>query len=107
MASLNEGNFDLCNSECKRLIDKYGHKTPISDYPEATRCVVLVWTSLGKIENGGFIYLFGAILPGDPYYEFTLFSYKKIGCFKAYEAFKNALALFPNCKPPLNDRNRI
>lgn len=107
MKKLIKSDFDICNDECKRLIEKHGYDTPILNYPENSRCVVLVWTSYGKIENGGFNYLFGVAPPGDPYFEYTLESYKKIGCENAYVVFKNALCLFPDCKPPLDDHERI
>lgn len=107
MSDENDRDFELCNKVCKQLISKYGYRTPITDYPEKARCVVLVWTASGKIDNGGFSYLFGATLPGDPHYEFTLDALKKIGCDSAYKAMKNALCLFPNCKPPIDEHERI
>lgn len=107
MQQASEMEFELCNVKCKQLIAKYGHNTPITEYPEKDRCVVLVWTSSGKIENGGFAYLFGASLPGDPYYQYTLNSFKVIGCDSAYDAVKKALCLFPKCKPPNDDYERI
>ena len=103
----NEKYFNLCNDLCKKLIDKYGYKSPITNYPKKISCIVLVWTAVGKIENGGFNYLFGAAFPGDPNYEYTLNSFKEIECHTAYEAVKKAICLFPNCIPPSNDHERI
>lgn len=100
-------NFDICNNECKRLIEKYGSRNSITYYPRDVRCVVLIWTAIGKIENGGFEYLFQTKLPGDSYYKQTLESFKVIGCNDAYKSFKDALCQFPECSPPLDDNKRI
>lgn len=107
MINEDQMDFNLCSNICGKITDKYGANTSASNYPEAERTVVLVWTVAGIIENGGFRYLFGSVLPGDPYCVLSIRAFENIGSFKAAEAIKKAVCLFPDCMPPAEDKKRI
>ena len=100
-------DFDLCDSTWRRITDKYGDDALATDFSEEERVVALVWTVAGIVENGGFRYLFGSSLPGDPQCEYTLEAFEKIGCTEARRALEEALELFPNRRPPTDDKVRI
>jgi len=107
MTDKNKLEVDLCGYVCEMISNKYGGHTPAGDYPEAERNVVIIWTASWIIENGGFHYLFESILPGDPDWTFTIAAFEKAGCLKAARTIKEAICLYPNCKPPLDHEQRI
>lgn len=107
MTNKNKLECDLCGHVCEVVTDKYGGHTPAGDYPEAERNVVIIWTISGIIENGGFHYVFESILPGDPDWVFTIAAFERVGCQKAAQTIREAIHLFPNCKPPLDNEQRI
>ena len=59
---------------------------------------MLVWHTSGIIDNGGFEYLFAGEFFSDPDYHITAEAYLTAGLLRAYEAFQEAFALFPDGK---------
>jgi len=100
-------DFELCCEVSKKVATKYGGRTQAIIYPENERVVVLVWTAAGIIENGGFRYLFGSVLPGDAKCAHTIIALTRIGCVKAAEIVQRAVCLFPDCLPHRYDVERI
>jgi Domain of unknown function (DUF4375) len=102
-------DFDLCNGLFEHLLAFDGEVPDVSEMPEEERVVLLVWHTYGIIGNGGFDYLFGGDLPGDPGYSLAAEAYEAIGCEPAAHAFRQALALFPSREAPrdLDARMRI
>lgn len=100
-------DFGLCSETCKKIARKYGAHNNALDYPEAERVVALVWTVAGIVENGGFRYLFGSVLPGDESCKLTINAFKKIGCLKVAEILDRAIHLFPNGEPHGDDHDRV
>jgi len=90
----------LCNSTWQRIVDRYGENPKATDFSPKERPVVLVWTVTGIVENGGFEYLFGEDLPGDPGYQLAIEAFRTIGCKRATRALRDALRLFPDGKVP-------
>ena len=62
-------DFALCNGKWRAITDRYGDSAKATDFSEDERTVVLVWTVLGIVDNGGFRYLISSELPGDPQYK--------------------------------------
>jgi hypothetical protein len=69
--------------------------------------VRLVWHSAGLIENGGFHYLFEGDFRGDPGFVYTAAAYHRIGAFRAYEAFQDAIRQFPGGLLPTEVSQRL
>jgi len=103
------GDSDLCNGLFEHLLTLRGEVPDVSAMAEEERIVLLVWQTYGIIGNGGFDYLFGGNLPGDPDYTLTAEAYEMIGCELAAHAFRQALALFPRGEAPrdLDERMRM
>jgi hypothetical protein len=104
---MDAGQRVLCTNVCDRIIAKYGHRCEIGNFPEIEQTAVLVCTATGIIENGGFEYLFGSLLPGDSHYARTLDAFGKVGATKAADAIRRAFELFPQGIPPDEDGIRI
>jgi hypothetical protein len=102
-----DSNFSLCSKTCKKITKKYGAHNSALDYPEAERVVALVWTVAGIVENGGFRYLFGSVLPGDGNYAITINAFKQIGCLNVAETIDKAVHIFPNGEPHIDDHDRV
>jgi hypothetical protein len=100
-------DFELCSLTVKEILKKHKHPILATDLSEEERVILLVWSVTGIIENGGFHYLFESELPGDPEYRLTVEAFKLIGCEEAMQAIEQALCLFSNCKPPLDENARI
>jgi hypothetical protein len=97
----------LCNRTVIGIANQYGEDIDVSDLPEEHRIVLLVDTARGIIGNGGFNYLFEGTFKGDPHYFLTAAAFQAIGCRKAASAFQEALALFPDGKPPTDTEERL
>jgi hypothetical protein len=100
-------DFALCDTTCKRIVDRHGNDALATNFSEEERVVALVWSVSGVIENGGFRYLLGTPPTGDPYLEHTIKAFERIGCYEAVKAIKEVLCLFPDCKPPEDKGLRI
>ena len=107
MAGNIESDFAICDATCKRIVERHGNDAIATNFSEEERVVALVWSVSGVVENGGFRYLLGTLPPGDPYLEHTINAFEKIGCYDAVKAIKEALCLFPKCKPPEEKHLRI
>jgi hypothetical protein len=101
-----DSNFDICDSIFLKIIDHYGKVILASDLPEVHQTVLLAWHAYGIIGNGGFEYLFDGSIDGDPNFRLTCKSFETINCEKAYEAFKEALAVFPDEETLLDQKKR-
>jgi hypothetical protein len=91
-----KADFDLCNSICIAIPERYGCDVNVEQLPVTHRTVLLVWGAMGTIDNGGFEYLFERSFPGDPAFTHTAAAFNEIGCAAAVDAFREAFALFPN-----------
>ena len=100
-------DFALCDRLFVRICEARGNGADASALPDEERTVYLVWGSLGVIGNGGFRYLFETEVRGDPDYRLTRHAFETIGCPEAAEAFSQALASFPNGRPPANQAKRL
>jgi hypothetical protein len=98
--------WDLCQATWKSIVDRYGESAMATDFTPRERVVVAVWTVSGIVGNGGFEYLFGSELPGDPDYQLSLDAFRAIGCDEAVAAFEGALCLFPGGVVPHDDEER-
>jgi len=94
------GDWDLVNGTSHKIGDRYGHWVDATQYTPEEKVIMLVWHSSGIIDNGGFEYLFAGDFPGDPDYHITAEAYKTAELWRAYEAFQEAFALFPEGKVP-------
>lgn len=99
--------WSLCDKINRRIIEKYGEDSDTNDFPENERVIVLVWTAIGIIENGGFKYLFQSEFPGDSSYRQMFQAFRTINASSAIEAIKRAFDLFPNGMPPDDHELRI
>jgi hypothetical protein len=97
---MNADPRSICIEVCDRIINFYGYDSDFSLFPELERFAVLAITATGIIENGGFEYLFGSLLPGDSHYMNTVESFYRINALAAAAAVEKALALFPNSIAP-------
>jgi hypothetical protein len=100
-------DFELCDSVFFAIADVVGNKIDAENEPEPCRTVTLVWHSGGLISNGGFHYLFEGDFNGDPGYQITAASYRRIKADQAYEAFQDAFGLFPDNRPPTDIDERL
>jgi hypothetical protein len=98
---------DLCGGVFELLLANFGDDIDASALDEAHRVVLLVWHVTGIIGNGGFRYLFEGSLTGDPYFSRTAEAFRAIGCKKAADAFRKALAIFPDSMPQRNIDERL
>ena len=92
----NDDDFELCDGLFMEILDYYGSDMRADDMPESPRNVLLVWHSMGIIDNGGFEYLFEGDFEGDPGFKLTLGAFETIGSDAAASAVRDALALFPD-----------
>lgn len=88
-------NLDLLNGTFTKIGDRYDHLVDALAYSPIERVVMLVWHVTAIIGNGGFEYLFGGELPGDPDLQITAEAFKEAGLARSYEAFQEAFRLFP------------
>lgn len=88
-------DFDLCDSTWRRIASGHGDGALAMDFAPQERVVVLVWTLFGIVENGGFEYLFGSDLPGDPGYRLAVAAFRTIGCEEGAGVIEEAIALCP------------
>jgi hypothetical protein len=100
-------DFALCDRLFVRVCEVHGNGVDTSALTDEERTVYLVWGALGVISNGGFRYLFESSIRGDPHYALTRHAFEAIGCVEAVEAFAQALAAFPDGRPPANPAERL
>ncbi len=100
-------DFDLCDGVFCAIGDVAGNEIDAATEQEPCRTVTLVWHSGGIIGNGGFQYLFEGDFNGDPGYRITAAAYKNINANQSYEAFQEALSLFPDNRLPADIDKRL
>jgi hypothetical protein len=93
-------DWDLLSGTFHKIGERYNHWVDATQYSPEERVIMLVWHSSAIIDNGGFEYLFAGDLPGDPDYHITAAAYQTAGVLRGYEAFQEAIALFPGGKVP-------
>lgn len=93
-------DFELCNQVFKRIGARHGEVLDLFMETEYERVVTTTWHASGIIGNGGFEYLFEGTFKGDPGYQLTLDSFRRIGCNKAAAAMAEALSCFPDGVSP-------
>ncbi len=98
---------ELCRAVIYGLIDKYGNEIDAKKFPKEVRVVILTDHARGIIGNGGFRYLFEGDFPGDPGFRLTVQAFDTLGVTPAVTAFKKALAVFPNSRPPKDIDKRL
>jgi hypothetical protein len=103
----NSPDLDLCVEIDYALIDKYGNDVDPKKYAKEARVVMLSLYADGVIRNGGFGYLFEGDVPGDPWLRNTVEAFETLGVKSAAAAFKKALAIFPNSRPPKDIEKRL
>jgi hypothetical protein len=86
---------------------RYGNKIDAKKYAKEARVIILSDHANGIIRNGGFRYLFEGDFPGDPGFRLTLQAFEILGVKPAVTAFKKALAVFPNSRPPKDIDKRL
>jgi hypothetical protein len=89
------------------ILRYHGDDVHISQLREEERVVLLTYHAMGIIDNGGFNYLFEGSFEGDPYFALTAAAFGAIGCAQAADAFRKALALFPDSRPPKDIERRL
>jgi len=102
-----QDDHELCDKLFMRITDRYGNELDVARYRDKERVVMLVLHTSGIIDNGGFQYLFEGNLNGDPHYAKTAAAYNAVGAEKCAEAVAEALALFPDSKPPTDPKARL
>lgn len=90
--------FDLCNAKYLEIEKSYNLTGDLTEIPFYDRTILLVWWTMGVVDNGGFQYLFECTLEGDPECELTARAFAVIGCDKAARAIVGATAIFPDGK---------
>lgn len=100
-------NFELCSYTCEAVENALPPNAVFADVDEPCRTVLLVWSSSGVIGNGGFQFLFEHTGDGDTGFVLHAAAYQRIGAKQCYQAFCEALALFPKNSPPKNVRRRL
>jgi hypothetical protein len=98
---------ELASALHGRIVLHHGETLDASKLSQEERAVLLVEAAVGIIGNGGFNYLFEGDFPGDPYYHLTAEAFEAIGASKAAAAFRKALGLFPDSKPPTDRHKRL
>ena len=106
MAGAVDVAFEVCNRTWRRITSRYADSRGAAELDELERTVVLVWTVTGIVGNGGFEYLFGGDLPGDPDYHLSLEAFERIGCQDAARSLRDAIAVFPDGKVPEDGKRR-
>ena len=102
-----QDNFEICDQLFGRLCESC-NEIDVDSCTELERVVTLVWHSSGLIENGGFHYLFEGDFRGDPGFVYTAAAYHRIGAFRAYEAFQDAIGSSPATLPTeVRERLRV
>ena len=92
-------DFNVCEGVSSRIIDRYNNDVDVGKATQHESTVVLVWQSLGIIQNGGFRYLLECDFKGDPDFRKAARAFRTIGCQLSADAFDQVLALFPKEKP--------
>jgi hypothetical protein len=98
---------ELCDRVFSRIAGYYGGDLDASELPGELRAVLLPYHAMGIIGNGGFNYLFEGNFRGDPYFHLTAAGFDAIGAKAAAAVFREALALFPDAKPPRDIGERL
>jgi hypothetical protein len=97
-----QGDLDLCSDTCQSILKKHADDAPVSDFADSEGVVVVVWSAIGIIGNGGFQYLFENTFSGDPNFTYTIEAFRKIKCKEASEILDQVIHMFPNGIIPQN-----
>jgi hypothetical protein len=98
---------DLISGVDRLIVRYYGEGLQLADVSVEERVVLLVNLVRGIVDNGGFRYLFEADLEGDPEYALTAEAFALVGCKAASKAVRQALAVFPDSRPPREADRRL
>ncbi len=98
-------DFELANATFVKIQQRIESGTPLSR-PEET-VITLIWHSSGIIDNGGFEYLFSGTFEFDPEFRAAAEAYRTVGLDGNFEAFQQALALFPDGRVPHRGDERV
>lgn len=85
-------------------LDKVGGD--IEKLPLPLQTVVVIYTSQGIIDNGGFEYFFESDFPNQPSYNLFSESYRRIGAESAANNIDKAVKLFGFDNPHLHENKR-
>lgn len=98
-------DYQLVDQVFDKIIAHYGDD--LVNCPAEVSVVVLALTASGVIDNGGFEYLFCEWhFPRDPDFTRTSEAFRTVGLNRAYQAFQEAFALFPDGIPPRDPKLR-
>lgn len=100
-------DHEVCDAAYQTLLKKHGAGLSAAQLTKEEQAVLLPYHALGIIENGGFNYLFEGDFAGDPHFHRTAEAFETIGADDAAAAFRMALALFPDSKPPIDIDERL
>ncbi|MBM4069077.1 MAG: DUF4375 domain-containing protein [Planctomycetes bacterium] len=100
-------DHELCGAAYDAVVKKHGGDLNAADLTRVEQAFLLPYHALGIIENGGFNYLFEGDFAGDTYFHLTAAAFETIGADDAAAAFRKALALFPDSKPPIDIDERL
>jgi hypothetical protein len=99
-------DFDLVTGVFQRVAQKCdgADLDQLAAMPEPHRVVWYAWRAVGCVENGGFHDLFGAKIDD---YRAVAKAFRVIGAGTAAEAVRDALAIFPDSRPPADRSERL
>lgn len=100
-------DHEVCRTAFQAILKRRGDGPSAADLTKEEQAVVLPYHALGIIENGGFNYLFEGSFSGDPHFQRTAEAFETIGADNGAAAFRKALALFPDSKPPIDIDERL
>lgn len=77
---------------CLDVLDKVQQ---LEQLDQPCRTVIIVYSALGLIENGGFQYFFGSNFPGDPPYDVFTQAFSSVGIPELAVRFSKLVSSFP------------
>lgn len=78
----------------------------LSTLPLPLQTVLLLYSTQGRIDNGGFRYFFENDFPSNPPYRAFSDAYRRIGAITAADCLDRAVAVFPFDQPHLSQDKR-
>jgi len=102
----NPDDFDLVSGVFQRVAQKCdgADLDQMARVPEPQRVVWYAWRAVGCVENGGFHELFGAKIDD---YRAVAKAFRTADADVAAEAVRDALAIFPDSRPPADRSERL
>lgn len=88
-------DFELCNQIFLHVVAYYGDPVDVSKCKVAERVVMLVWQTMGIVDNGGSQYLFEGTYRGDSYFAKTLAAFRKIPAAGVQQPSPMRFSCFP------------